>query len=83
MKHRSLAAELIESGRVRVNRERVQKLSYTVKPTDVLTIAIGDTVKVVRVLGEAEKRGSASMACQLYEDMSCVEKADASRQALC
>jgi ribosome-associated heat shock protein Hsp15 len=83
VKHRSLAVDLIESGKVRVNRERVQKLSHPVKPADVLTIALGDTVKVVRVLGEAEKRGSASVACLLYEDMTPVEKADASREALC
>ena len=82
-KHRSVAADLIESGQVRVNRERVQKLSYAVKPQDVLTIAVGNTVKVVRVLGEADRRGPAVAARQLYEDLSCVEKADASRPPLC
>jgi ribosomal 50S subunit-recycling heat shock protein len=40
-KHRSTAAELIETGKVRLNRERVAKCSQTVKPGDVLTIAIG------------------------------------------
>ena len=83
VKHRSMAAHLIEDGKVRVNRERAQKCSHTVKPEDVLTIAIGDSVKVVRVLGEAERRGPASCARQLYQDLGCVEKADASGQALC
>jgi ribosome-associated heat shock protein Hsp15 len=83
VKHRSLAAHLIEDGKVRVNRERAQKCSYTVKPDDVLTIALGDNIKVIRVLGEAEKRGPASDARQLYQDLSCVEKADASPEALC
>lgn len=83
VKHRSLAAELIEAGKVRLNRERVQKCSQGVKPDDVLTLAIGDSVKVVRVLGEADKRGPASVARQLYQDMTCVEKAGASPDALC
>jgi ribosome-associated heat shock protein Hsp15 len=83
VKHRSMAAHLIEEGKVRVNRERVQKCSQAVKPEDVLTIAIGDSVKVVKVLGEAERRGPASDARQLYQDLTCVEKADASREALC
>jgi ribosome-associated heat shock protein Hsp15 len=83
VKHRSLAAHLIEDGKVRVNRERAQKCSQAVKPEDVLTIAIGNSVKVVKVLGEAERRGPASDARQLYEDLTCVEKADASRDALC
>jgi ribosome-associated heat shock protein Hsp15 len=83
VKHRSMAAHLIEDGKVRVNRERVQKCSQVIKPEDVLTIVIGNSVKVVKVLGEAEKRGPATAAHRLYEDLTCVEKADASGQALC
>jgi ribosome-associated heat shock protein Hsp15 len=76
-KHRSTAAELIESGKVRLNRERVAKCSHTVKPGDVLTIALGSQIKVAKVLGEAERRGSATAASQLYQDLTCAEKADA------
>jgi ribosome-associated heat shock protein Hsp15 len=83
VKHRSLAAHLIEDGKVRVNRERAQKCSLTVKPDDVLTIALGENIKIIRVLGEAEKRGPASDARQLYQDLTCVEKADATGKALC
>jgi ribosome-associated heat shock protein Hsp15 len=83
VKHRSMAAHLIEDGKVRVNRERTQKCSHNVKPQDVLTINLGNSIKVVRVLGEAEKRGPASSAHQLYQDLTCVEKADASPEALC
>lgn len=77
-KHRSTAAELIETGKVRLNRERVDKCSHTVKAGDVLTIAIGANIKVAKVLGEAERRGSATAASQLYQDLTCAEKADAS-----
>jgi ribosome-associated heat shock protein Hsp15 len=83
VKHRSLAAHLIEEGKVRVNRERAQKCSYSIKPDDVLTIAFGNAIKVIRVLGEADKRGPACDARQLYQDLTCVEKADASPEGLC
>jgi ribosome-associated heat shock protein Hsp15 len=69
VKHRSLATSLIEDGHVRVNKERVSKPSQSVKPQDVLTIAVAGRIKVVRVLGEAERRGSASVASQLYEEL--------------
>ncbi len=82
-RHRSVACDLIEGGCVRINRERIDKISHSVKMNDVLTLVIGGRARVVRVLGEAEKRGSASLASQLYEDITPSEKADASRQPLC
>jgi ribosome-associated heat shock protein Hsp15 len=69
-----LAAELVESGHIRINRARITKTSHPVKPEDILTIAIHNEVKVVKVLGEAEKRGSAPMARQLYEDLDLQTK---------
>jgi ribosome-associated heat shock protein Hsp15 len=69
VKHRSLALEAIEAGHVRVNSVKIQKPSHPIKPDDVLTIAIHDHVRVVRVLGEAERRGPATQARQLYEDL--------------
>jgi ribosome-associated heat shock protein Hsp15 len=77
-KHRSTAAILIEQGQVRLNRERVTKCSHTVKVDDVLTIAVGGHVKVVKILGEAERRGPATAASQLYQALSFAEKAGAS-----
>ena len=70
MKHRKLATELVEGGHVRVNRERVTKISHVVKAQDILTIAIANQVKVVRVLGESERRGSAPQANLLYETLN-------------
>ena len=55
---------------MRVNRERVTKISHVVKPQDILTIAIANQVKVVRVLGESERRGSAPQANLLYETLN-------------
>ncbi|MDE2444614.1 MAG: RNA-binding S4 domain-containing protein [Alphaproteobacteria bacterium] len=69
VKHRSLAQELIESGHIRVNRVKIQKPAHAIKPQDVLTIAIHNQIRVVRVLGEAERRGPATEARLLYEDL--------------
>jgi ribosome-associated heat shock protein Hsp15 len=70
VKHRSLACELVEGGHIRVNRARITKINHIVKPEDILTIALHNDVKVVKVLGEAEKRGSAPLARQLYEELN-------------
>jgi ribosome-associated heat shock protein Hsp15 len=82
-KHRSKACELIEGGLVRVNRERISKVSHAVKPDDVLTLIVGGKARVVKVLGEAERRGSASLASQLYLEITASEKPDATANTLC
>lgn len=82
-KHRSIATALIEAGKVRINKQRIVKCSHPVKPGDILTLAIGDDVKIAKVLGEAERRGSAANASQLYQYMTPAEKADATTDALC
>jgi ribosome-associated heat shock protein Hsp15 len=70
VKHRSLASELVEGGHVRLNRVRITKTSHPVKPEDVLTIAINNDVKVVKVLAETDKRGPAPEARLLYQDLT-------------
>jgi ribosome-associated heat shock protein Hsp15 len=70
VKSRSLAAKLVESGAVRINRVRVDQPSHAVKPGDVLTIGIGPRVLVWRVLAFAERRGPAPEARTLYEDLA-------------
>jgi ribosome-associated heat shock protein Hsp15 len=67
---RTLAAELAESGRVRLNGGRVTASSRAVKIGDVLTVALGDTVKILKVQGLSERRGGAPDAQALYEDLS-------------
>ncbi len=70
MKHRSTACELIEAGHVRINRTRASKPSQSLKQGDVLTLALLGHVRVIRVLSEAERRGSAPDARALYEDIA-------------
>jgi ribosome-associated heat shock protein Hsp15 len=64
---RSAAAALAASGHVRVNGERVLAASRTVRPGDVVTVALDRAVRVLKVIGFAERRGSAEDACALCE----------------
>lgn len=69
-KTRTLATRIVESGKARVNRTRVSKASRAIKPGDVITLAIHDQVKVLKVVACGERRGPASEARLLYEDLS-------------
>jgi ribosome-associated heat shock protein Hsp15 len=67
---RSAAAALAASGHVRLNRQRIDAASQIVRAGDVVTIALDRTVRVLKVAGFAERRGSADDAQVLYEDLS-------------
>ena len=69
-KTRPLAAELAEKGRIRINRVPVNKPHYRLRPGDVLTFPQGRTIRVVRVLALGTRRGPASEAQTLYEDLT-------------
>lgn len=66
-KHRKLATEAIQGGRVHLNGQRV-KPSRSLHEFDMLEISRGTEIMVVKVLGLSEKRGPASAASQLYEE---------------
>ncbi|MCB1493585.1 MAG: RNA-binding S4 domain-containing protein [Rhodobiaceae bacterium] len=70
IKSRTQAAELAAGGHVRVNRHKIQKASHTVKAGDVITLFWGGRVRVLEVVGFAERRGPASQAATLYADRS-------------
>ena len=67
-KTRTLAAEVVSKGKVRVNGRRVTKPATTVRVGDVLTFAQGDRVRVIRVTGLPERRGPAPEAAGHYEE---------------
>jgi ribosome-associated heat shock protein Hsp15 len=67
---RTGAARLIEAGKVRINGSRALKSSRLVQAGDVITAASLGKLTVVRVLGSAERRGPASLAGRLYEDLT-------------
>lgn len=67
---RSLSAQLVSNGKIRVNRERVTKPAYAVKLGDVITAALGGRVLVLKVEGFAEQRGSATEVRWLYTNLT-------------
>ena len=69
-KSRRLAAEIASRRKVRINRTLVTKPHYRVRPGDVLTFAQDRTVRVVRVVALGSRRGPASEARALYEDVA-------------
>ena len=69
-KTRTLAQKLAVSGRVRVNRQKNGTAAHPVKVGDVLTIAFDASVRVLRVAALGARRGPATEACLLYEDLS-------------
>ena len=69
-KTRSLSAKVISGGHVRVNGTRVAKPAFAVGPGDVLTFSQARQVRVVRILAIGLRRGPASEAQTLYEDLS-------------
>lgn len=70
VKSRTMAAGLVEEGKVRVNRERTTKPSQHVRIGDVLTIAVGPRIRVLEVAAIGTRRGPASEAQALYVDRS-------------
>ena len=67
---RSAAAALVGGGLVRLNSERVEQPSRPVRPGDVVTIALDRNVRILKVTGYAERRGSADIARGLFEDLT-------------
>jgi len=66
-KSRTLAAGLVEAGKVRVNRTRITKPSHTVRPGDVLTVALRGHVQILKIAAPGARRGPPAEARLLYE----------------
>ena len=70
LKTRTLAAKFVADGHVRLNGTRTLDPAKPVKPSDVLTIALERTVRVLKVVELGARRGPATEAQGLYEDLS-------------
>jgi len=70
VKSRTLAQKFIEAGAVRVNSERSIRTDLKVGAGDVLTMALHGRIVVWRILDCGTRRGPASEAQALYEDIS-------------
>ncbi len=72
-KTRGLSAKQVNAGHVRVNSTKIAKASFLIGPGDVLTFAQGRQVRVVRLVQLGTRRGPASEAQMLFEDLTEVK----------
>ena len=66
-KSRARAASFCADDGLRINRIKTDKAHHPVRPGDVLTFAVGDLVRVLRVVSLGTRRGPAPEARGLYE----------------
>ena len=69
VKARTSAAALVEAGHVRINGVRERAPGHGVKLGDVLTIGLDRSVRILKVIGFAERRGDAAAARVLYDEL--------------
>ena len=69
MRARTDCAALVSQGSIRINRQPTDKAHARLRPGDVLTVPLRGQVRVVRVLALATRRGPATEATTLYEDL--------------
>lgn len=68
-KSRSQATAMVAARRLRVNRTPIAKPHYQVRAGDVLTFPQGPYIRVVEVVALGKRRGPASEAQALYNDL--------------
>lgn len=68
-KTRSLAAKVVSAGGCRVDGQPVSKPAYLIGPGVVVTFSQADHIRVIKVRATGLRRGPASEAITLYEDL--------------
>ncbi|MEO6781106.1 MAG: RNA-binding S4 domain-containing protein, partial [Bradyrhizobium sp.] len=56
-------------GHVRINGVREKSPGHAVKAGDVLTVGLDRSVRILKIVGFSERRGDASAARRLYDDL--------------
>ncbi len=69
MKARAECARFVAGGLVRINRQPTDKAHARLRVGDVLTLPLGSGVRVIRVSALAARRGPATEARLLYEEI--------------
>ena len=70
VKSRTLAADLVVAGKVRVNSNKIEKPAYTLKIGDVVTVAAHSRVRILKVVALGSRRGPPAEAALLIEDLT-------------
>lgn len=68
-KTRTLAADRVAAGGIRVNGQPCRKPAALLRPGDVVTAAVPGGVRLLRVIAPGTRRGPPSEARLLYEDL--------------
>ncbi len=74
VKTRTLASELVSTGKLRVNKLKISKPSHAVQAGDVLTFTHFGRLRVIQIAAIGARRGPAPEAQALYEDLSPPEE---------
>jgi ribosome-associated heat shock protein Hsp15 len=69
MRARTDCAALVARGSIRINRQPTDKPHARLRVGDVLTVPVHTSVRVVRVLSLAARRGPAPEARLLYQEI--------------
>ncbi|MCX7889915.1 MAG: RNA-binding S4 domain-containing protein [Rhodobacteraceae bacterium] len=69
LRTRSACAALVGAGHLRLNGRPVSRPAQPVGPGDVLTVPMGTSVRVVRILACGTRRGPAAEAQALYAEI--------------
>ena len=69
IKTRTLAADRVEAGGIRVNGQPCRKPATLLRPGDVVTAAVPGGVRTLRLVAPGTRRGPAAEAQALYEDL--------------
>ncbi len=69
-KTRTLAAEVANGGKIRINKIAVRKASAEVKVGDILTFHQGPNIRVIEILALGQSRRPFEEARLLYEDLA-------------
>jgi ribosome-associated heat shock protein Hsp15 len=70
VKTRSLAVQLCQEGRIRIDGAIVEKPAAMIRPGQVLTFSLGRHVRVIAVVALGLRRGPAAEAQALYRDLA-------------
>ncbi|MBX7513924.1 RNA-binding S4 domain-containing protein [Qipengyuania sp. GH38] len=66
---RSAANKLVGEGHIRRNGERVTRSGRDIQPGDVLTLPLGNTVRLIEVLSLPDRRGPPREAQACYREL--------------
>ncbi len=75
---RTLASNLVNSGKVRIDRKRINRASQTARLGNIVTAPQGRLIRTLKITGFANRRLPASEVELLYEDLTPVPVAQAS-----